>query len=155
MVKLTDLKSKIALALEKIGTTNGTKPPQSQDPIDEQLHEYNVSAMGESYFKKRRELAKKALLKAFGPQNEQRLTKARARVARDEIAEHVMLISGQFFALDGHVKNGASYVDMNELRVELLKHLDHETVDKIMTNCTKRREPSVTYSVMDATEASV
>lgn len=148
-MSVKDIKSRIAAAFEKIGHTNGTTPPDTQDPLDRALHEYNVCAMGESHFKKRREIAKKKLEKIIGEDGLSRLARARAQVAKNELAVHVLVASSHVYSLDVHVKNGASYLDDKALRVELMKMLDSDKVEQLWAKHTKRRDPSCTYGVLE------
>lgn len=143
------LKAKIAKALEKIGTTNGTAPRESQDPLDAVLHEYNVSSTIRGIGEKRYETAKKALVAALTPAQIEKLDKAINTVAKVQVSENIGLANAANHTLNAAVNNGATYLDTAKLRVKLLKTMPTDQVDKLFEDCMDRRAPTVTYKVTE------
>lgn len=145
------IKQKLFAALDKVGKTNGTACPNSQDPAVPLLHEYFVATDGEAYFKKRRDVAKKALEKELSGPLKKKLEKAIAAVRETEVADTCTLIETGPYVLSVDVKNGASFIDMGELKVALMR--DHKmnatTVEALFEKCTKRREPSKGWRVIE------
>lgn len=143
------LKAKINAALSKIGTTNGTAPKQSQDPLDALAHEYNVASSIVSIAEKRKEIAKKALLDGLSETATKALNDKKAAVAKTEVSDNVDLGSGAHNSISAQVKIGASYLDVAALRVELKKYMPTDDVDKMFEAATKRRDPSVTINITE------
>lgn len=145
------MRVKLQKVLDKIGTTNGTAPETSQDPNDAIMHEYNVCTIAASYFDKRREKAKTALLNSLSIDGQSMLENTVKVVNNTEQSSHVLLSQGQYHDLDAHVKTGASYLDEAVLRVEMLKLMPTDVVERIFASARKRRSPSVTYNVIEKT----
>ncbi len=141
------LKAKVAQALEKIGTTNGTAPKQSQDPMDKLAHEYNVASQMSSYAEKRKELAKDALVKALSPDEAQRLDKARAGVRKTEVGDTITVVHAANHTVSAQIKNGPTFLDTKALTVDLMKMLGSDEAEKLIDKHTKRRDPSVTWII--------
>lgn len=148
---MKDFKKKITDALERIGRTNGQQPPVSQDPIDQVIHEYRVATLAESYFKKRREIAKATLSDAVG-ENNTRLQEAVDKVRTSELGTAVTLAQGQYYGLTAQIKNGATFLNTSKLKVELLKKMDTDAVARLWQKCTERRNPSVTFVATEGDE---
>lgn len=142
-------KIKLAKALDKIGVSNGTAPPESQDTVDALIHEYNICTIGESYFKKRRENAKKLLLKSIGHDAAGRIDEAKDSVKKTEITSTVHVCKGQWYSLEAQVKNGASFLDVAALRVSLKKTFPSADVDAAFEAAQDRRDPSVTLTAVE------
>lgn len=146
---MSDIRAKVNKALEAIGTKNGTAPPESQDPLDAFAHEYGICSQGMSYFDKRRDNAKKALLSGLGPAGNKKLQATKAHVAETEVKQDIEVGRGQFYIVLAEVKTGASYLDEAALRVELLKKMKKEEVDALIFGATRRRDPSVSLKVVE------
>lgn len=146
------LKAKIASALAKIGTVNGTAPEASQDPFDAVAHEYNVAGTLRSISEKRYDLAKVELVKSLSGGAKLKLGSTVTVVGKSEVSDTIKLIDAQNHSLSAQVKIGASYLDVDALRVELKKTMTTEQVDKLFEKHTKRRNPSVTYIVSETSD---
>lgn len=146
---MSNTKAKIVAALEKIGHANGHAAPASQDPMDAVLHEYNVTSIGETHFKKRRDAAKELLIKTMGADAVSKLDDKKAEVKKLETSTSVQLASASSYALAAQIKIGASFLDTQKLKVELLKKMSAVEVEALIEKCTDRRDPSVTYNVTE------
>src|SRR5687768_17417195 len=116
---MSELKPKLFAALDKIGKTNGHNVPDSQDTVTACLHEYHVATLAESYFKKRREVAKKVLEKQLTAPQIKKIEKAVSSVVDTQIGLPVEIIQSEHYNLQIELKNGATFVDMQKLKVEL------------------------------------
>lgn len=149
---MTTLQLSVNKALEKIGTTNGTAPPNTQDQLDLAAHEYGIAAVGASYFDKAKTAGKKKLLDAIGTLGNNKIAKAKARVVASGSGEDVHVAGGQFYEVIAELKNGASYLDTDGLKIELLKKFKSSEIDALWAKHTKRRDPSVSFKILDNTE---
>lgn len=145
------IKQKLFAVLDKIGNTNGHSCPESQDPAVPLLHEYFIATDGEAYFKKRREVAKKKLEKELSAPLKKKLDKHVADVKETEVADTCTLTETEHYVLSVDVKNGASYVDMADLKVMLMREhkMNATAVEALIEKCTKRREPSKGWRVVE------
>lgn len=144
---MSELRAKVMAALDKIGHVNGTKPPESQDPLDGVAYEYMIASAGSSYFDKRKKNALEALQAQLIGQPAAKLLKTITRVTENGIKEDVDLAKGQMTSVMAEVKSGASYVDIDALRVALKKKMKTSEVDQLFLEVTKKRSPSVGYRV--------
>ena len=133
------LRAAVNKALEAIGTKNGTAPKESQE-------------MGASFFDKRKDLTKDALLGVLSPKGHKDLQKVRQTVAETEVKQDVELGRGQFFAINAEIKTGASYLDEAALRVAMLKKFKQSDIDKMFAEARKRRDPSVSIRIVELGE---
>lgn len=145
------VKQALFASLDKVGNTNGHASPQSQDPIVPYLHEYYVTTLGESYFKKRRENAKKELNKRLTEVQLTKLKKAADEVAKNQVADTCALVESDHYMLNVEIKNGASYFDVATLKVRLMRDykMDATEVEAIIESCTLRRDPSQSWQVVE------
>ncbi len=143
------LKAKVNAALEKIGTTNGTAAKPSQDPADKAAHEYNVASQMASYADKRKDNAKKALLDVLSEAASAKLEAAKKQVIKTEVSDKVTIIDSEHHVVVAAVNNGASFLDVDSLKVALLKKMTSDEVNALFEANTKRRAPSVTYGVSE------
>lgn len=149
---MTTLQIKVNKALEKIGVSNGTGVPDSQDALDHAAHALGVANVGASYFEKAKKAAKVGLDHALGEANKSKLKKALDRVAKTGIKEDLEVGRGQVYAVQAEVKNGASYLDIDALRVELMTTMKTAEVMALFERHTKRRDPSISYKVVETSE---
>jgi hypothetical protein len=149
---MTTLQIKVNKALEKIGVANGTNPPDSQDALDKAAHMYGVAAVGASFFDKAKKQAKINLEQAFGEAAKTKLKKAMDRVAKTEVKEDLELGRGQVYAVQAEIKNGASFLDIDALRVELMTKMKTDDVMALFERHTKRRDPSLSFKVVESSE---
>jgi hypothetical protein len=143
------LKAKISAALNKIGTTNGTAPKPSQDPLDALAHEYNVASAIFSIAEKRKEVAKASLLAGLSEQNKEALEKRKQMVQKTNISDGIDLGIGAHNSVSAVVKIGGSFLNEAKLRVEMKKTMSSDEVDKLFASCTERRAPSVTIQITE------
>lgn len=145
------IKAKLFGALDKIGNTNGHASPASQDPAVPALHEYFVATHGEAYFKKRRDAAKKALDGVLSDQQKKKLTAAVTGVKQNEVADTCTLVETDPYVLSVDVKNGASFLDVQQLKVTLMREhkMDATKVEALIESCTNRRDPSQSWKVVE------
>lgn len=144
------LKASLNSILEKLGRDGPTAPRPSQDNVDAAAHEYNVAAFISSYGDKRKDLAKKALVSALGPATAQKLVDEQESVANNEISNTIELAVAAHHSVSAQVKIGATYLDTQSLKVELMKKMKAVEVDALFERHTKRRTPSVTYVVSES-----
>lgn len=138
-------------ALDKIGKTNGHNVPASQDPITAALHEYHATTLAESYFKKRREVAKNKLLKDLSDVQRKKVEKAIADTKKNEQGTAVTLIDSEHYNLTLKPRVGGAFLDEAKLRNELMTthKMKHEVVEKLFADCQDRREPALSYEVTE------
>lgn len=134
------LKARIAKDLAAIGND----APPSQDALDGAIYDYYVASTLSSMIDKRKEVAKKALLSTLAESATAELEAVKQSVAASELSDDVDLGAGQHFSVSAQVKIGASYLDVDSLRVELKKTMPTDKVDALFARHTKRRAPSVT-----------
>jgi hypothetical protein len=149
---VTTLQIKVNKALEKIGVSNGTNPPDSQDAVDLAAHKYGCAAVGSSFFEKAKKQAKAELEQALGLSANAKLTKAMSRVLKNEVKEDIELARGAVYAVQAEVKNGATFLDLDALRVELKMKMKSDEVDALFARHTSRRAPSVSFKILEASE---
>lgn len=149
---MTTLQIKVNRALDKIGVANGTNPPESQDAIDAAAHKYGIAAVGASYFDKAKRAAKVELEQTLGVSVNAKLLKAIQRVAKNEVKEDVELARGQVYAVQAEIKNGATFLDLDALRVELKMKMKSNEVDELFARHSSRRAPSVSFKILEASE---
>lgn len=145
------IKQKLFAALDKIGKTNGHGVPTSQDPSVPLIHEYHVTTLAESYFKKRRENAKKSLEKALTAPQKKLLEDGVVSVKKNEVADSVTLGETDPYILSVDVKTGASFLDVQQLKVALMREhkMDATKVEALIESCTDRRDPSQSWKVTE------
>lgn len=149
---MAEFNIRINAALAKIGKTNGTAPPDTQDALDLAAHRYGVAAIGSSFFEKEKKEAKSVLISALQPATHNRLSKAVKRVVDTGVKDDLELARGQHYAVSIEIKNGATYLDDASLRVELLKKMKSTEVDALFDRHRKRRDPTVSYKVLEITD---
>lgn len=145
------VKQALFASLDKVGNTNGHACPQSQDPIVPYLHEYYVATLGESYFKKRRDNAKKELNKQLTDVQLSKLKKVVDDVSKSRVANTCALVESDHYTLNVDIKNGASYFDVATLKVRLMRDykMDATEVEALIESCTLRRDPSQSWQVVE------
>lgn len=145
------VKTNAMSAFDKIGRTGNTACPDNQDPLVSVAHEYHVCTMGESYFKKRREDAKKKLVSSMSPKQSKELVTCVAGVKQNEVADTITLAETAPYIVAVDVKNGASFVDMAALKVTMARKLKLKMteVEAIIEECTDRREPAQSWKIIE------
>lgn len=145
------IKDAVMKALDKIGNTNGHSAPQSQDQIVAVIHDYHVATIGESYFKARRDKAKKLLEKSIGVDTSDKLTKEIASVKRNQQGSTVEAFTTDPYSVQIELKNGASYLDVAKLKVTLARKfkLTTDQIEELIEESTDRRDPSQSWKVTE------
>lgn len=147
-----NLQEPMEKALDVVAQLRATAPEKSQDPLDGAAHEYNVAAFIASYGDARKKKAKDGLVRALGEQGASLLRSTKDGVADSEISENVELGVSKFHSVTAQVKIGASYLDIDGLRVELMKKMNSLEVDALFERHMRRRDPSVTYIIGETRE---
>lgn len=145
------IKEAVNKALEKIGHHNGHGVPTTQDPMVPLVHEYNVATQGESYFKARREKAKKELTKSLTDVQNEAIATAVKETKKLGTGKSVSIVETDPYILSVETKKGASFLDTQKLKVELLtKHkMTMTDVDALIERCTGERDPSQSWKVTE------
>lgn len=148
---MSQLKAKLFAALDKIGNQNGHACPESQDPADALIHEYNVTTQAESYFKKRRDNAKAALEKALTDDGKKKLLKSVVSVKTNETPDTCTVIDAAHYSLVVDVKNGASFLDVAALKNAMARKLKMQMteVEAMFEAATDRREPTQSWKAIE------
>lgn len=144
------IKLDVTKAFDAIGSEI-VKAPESQDKINTIVHEYNVATIGESYWKKRREVAKKALEKSFTPVQLKAISDAVLRTKTDEVGDTVNIVETSHNILVLKTKNGATFLDEASLRIVMMRQLklDATQVDAILEKARDRRDPTKSFEVVE------
>lgn len=147
----TEFKPSLYKALDNVGKTNGHNVPSSQDPITGALHEYHVTTLAESYFKKRRDIAKKKLLEGLSDVQKKKIDKAINDTKANGVGTQVTLVDSEHYGLQLKPKSGASFLDETKLRNELMTthKMKADVVQKLFESCMDRREPALSYEVTE------
>lgn len=153
------LKAALNAALEQLGADlkltpkeletvyRSVQPEPSQDTLDGAAHEYNVSAFIASYGEARKKKAKDRLYKALGEPGRALLDKTSAEVKANELSDTIELGVAQNHSVSAQVKIGATYLDVDGLKVDLMKKMKTIEVEALIERHTRRRDPSVTLVV--------
>lgn len=144
------VKLSVTKVFDDIGDKNNA-PPDSQDKANNLVHEYNIATVAESYWKKRRENAKKKLEFSFTPVQNKAISDAVLRTKTDEVGDTVNIIETSHNILVLETKNGATYLDEAELRVIMMRKLKMNAteVDALLEKARFRRDPTKSYKVVE------
>lgn len=146
--EFSEMRSKLMGALSRIGLNNGHACPQTMSNIDPILHEYIVATDGESFFKKRRDAAKEALMSVT---NNADLNDAMADVIKNDApTSGVVLAVGGAYKCVADVKRPVEALNKVKLRRLLINDakLSATAVDALFERATDVRKPAVTYKVV-------
>lgn len=145
------IKAAVIKALDRVGYHNGHSCPTSDKNHIGFIHEYHVATIGEAYFKKRRELAKKNLEDIINDDARSSLDTAIKRVIKTEVGESVTIEEADPYILSVELKNGASFLDVPALKVTLMREhkMSATEVEALIEKCTKRRDPSKGWKVQE------
>lgn len=140
------MRSKLMGALARIGTNNGHACPQSLSNIDPVLHEYLVATDGASFFSKRRDAAKEALLSVA---DTEAINDAKARATKLDAGENDVLIAqGEVYRATVDVKRPAERLDRGKLRKALLAEgMTVETIEKVLDRSMTKQSPAVSIKI--------
>lgn len=137
-------------AMEKIGREGKHAAPTSQDPADALLHEYDVATIGESYFKKRREKAKGAMLVVVSPEGNKRIDDAVQKTKLLEQGQTLVVLETQHFTMNLTTKNGATFFDDTAFINSLIRQgVAREVISKALEEGAKRRDPTMSYTIAE------
>lgn len=123
----------------------------SEEPLvgnDIPLKEYLVAHMGSSFFDKKKEQAKKELLKINKVQHI--VDNGKREVYQLGQTQRYIALSGRKYCLDLQIRVGASLLDQDKLR-GLLRHrgLKSDEVDSIIEESKVKQQPAVIFGVSD------
>jgi hypothetical protein len=140
------LLTKVIAAFGKIGSSNGTSAPASQDPADTILHELFVADMLKSISAKRRDAALNAAKELI---DASRVEETIAYSAKHKLKNSCVLLQSPHYNLRLDTKSPASTFDKAKL-VTLLRTQHSFTEDqcaKLLEACSKDSKPAETYTV--------
>lgn len=144
--RVDNLSSKIQLAMEKIGTTNGTAPLPSQDPVDKSLHEYYVAKIGEAYFKKRSEKALEAIERDGGAKLSKDIEQIVADTIKQDMKQSATLIVGQNYTLTLETRKPSNSLKREKLVINLSKAgWKMEKIEKLLEDSSEPQSPPKTF----------
>jgi hypothetical protein len=149
MADFKGMASALQKAMKTIGRNNGTKVPESQDPLDAVLHEYYVSKMGEKVFGDRAKEAKDEMLKSITEDTKDRINAILASTKKNNAGEGAIVGGGQFYVLDFSTRRGSVRLDPAALKVRLAVdyNIKMEDIEKLFEECSVQDEPTKIYSV--------
>lgn len=133
MTVLANIKSKIATAFEKIGRTNGTAQPTTEDNTFALAYEYYCADQLAAMAAKRKEQAKAACEQAG-------LLEHAAIIGSTEVT-----YDSDFLTISARTATPTTGVDKTVLQNELVKALGAEKAQKVMKAVIKTNKPAVTY----------
>jgi len=136
-MSLVDKKALAIKNFNKLGVSNGTAPPESEDNRFSIAYEYFIADALASVAAKRKELAKAAALEAgvLGDKEEQ----------KEGNSYNVFDSSGLFIV--ARVATAVKALDKTKLQSELIKEVGGEKASKIIEAATKTNKPAITYIV--------
>lgn len=140
------LLTKVISAFGKIGSSNGTSPPASQDPADVILHELFVADMLKSIAGKRRDAALNAAKELV---DASRVEETIAYSAKHKLKNSCVLLQSSYYNLRLDTKSPASTFDKAKL-VTILRteySLTEAQCAKLIETCTKDSKPAESYTV--------
>lgn len=148
------LVDKLKTTLDGLGSTERTKPMNSNNPNDAILHEFRVAQYLRTYGEKRYEKAKKALKKTLSERLTDAIQDAMSKVIKLSNPKTVALLDAEHHHLSALVNPGASYLDSEGLKLALkLKYMDdQDEIEKLFVKHTKRYSPTTTYIVANKLE---
>lgn len=141
-------KLKLHSLLAAVGTKNGLAPPESQDPIDAQLHELLIADEMRAFSNKRYDIAKKAVL---ANQNvEQDAEEVSALATKTNSKSVVTSARGQHYQLIVSANAPARSIDATKLCTELLAlGVKQALIDKALEKARKVASPAKSFEVVD------
>jgi hypothetical protein len=141
------LKQNIHNALHKIGSSNGTAQPTSQDPANGMLHELYVAGEMRTYANKRYDVAKgdvenlEAVVKA--------VDRARKFAIKNEAKTSEMAIDTQDYTLSIDCNAPSSRLDAKKLCTLLsAAGVSKDVIDKAVEGATVQSAPATSYKVI-------
>ena len=139
-----DFASTVQKALDKIGRSNGTAPPKSQDPADEKLHMYYIDKIAESFFKKR---AEQSLIEcAEHLQAHQHVVDSAKKLKKKQEST---ICQTENYIMTFSANTPANRFSQEKLRVLLAKRgWPKDQVDELMEAAMDTNEPAKSYKVI-------
>jgi hypothetical protein len=141
--------TKLVKALDKIGVSNGSKAPDSQDPMDKLLHEYSVAATGATYFDKRKKRAREDIENAFDTLTRDNVSALKNEVITNGVAQRTTLVHASVYQLNTTIRGSGRMIDDKLMRVALLKRMNMDEVEKVMAEGSRDKAPTVIFEVME------
>ena len=141
--------SALQKSLEKIGRTNGSSPPDSQDPVDTYMHHMYVDKLGEKFFKDQAAKSKVALLAQGGELVDQKIESILAQTIKSNTGTSSIILNGQYYALEYTTRRPAMRVNVDKVKNTLMiKHgFSQEDVVQLMEDCSEPSKPTEIFSV--------
>lgn len=143
------MNSALQKSLEKIGRTNGSAPPSSQDPIDELMHYYWADKLGEKFFKDSADRSKTNLIAAGGEVTAQKIKMMMDSTAKNMQGESGIIMQGAHYSLSLQTRKPAMKLNTQKLRTKLT--VDHkipvDVLEKLFEECSEPGNPTQIYSV--------
>lgn len=137
--------SNLQTALHLLGREGDFAPPKSQDPADRVLHEYFVTDMAASLFKKRREDAKEAVIAQASQDVVQRVI---AGAVKQNAMQTETIASTEHYTAVFKAAKPVEAVDNKKFVTELIKLGVHqETIDDALNAATLTRDPAKTLVI--------
>lgn len=134
--RAAEVLGKVQMAFERIGKTNSLKCPPSTDNVAPEAWEYMVASVLASQAKKRAEKAKERAFEVgiLGDPDY-------AKPSPGEV-----VFDGTHVIITRQVKNPSNSLNKTKLRVELLKRMPEEEVDKIIEAATVPAKPAKVFT---------
>ena len=142
----TTLLTKVIAAFGKIGSSNGTSAPASQDPADAMLHELFIADMLKSIATKRRDAALNAAKELV---DASRIEETIAYSAKHQLKNSCVLLQSPHYNLRLDTKSPASSFDKAKL-VTILRtqhEFTEQQCEQLIAACSKSSKPAETYTV--------
>ena len=136
-MSLVDKKALAIKNFNKLGTSNGTAKPESEDNRFSIAYEYFIADALASVAAKRKDIAKAAALEAgvLGDKDEQKEGNSYSVYSSDGLS------------IVARVATAVERLDKTALMNELVKHLGAEKAAHIMSAASKTNKPAITYIV--------
>jgi hypothetical protein len=141
--------SNLQKSLEKIGRTNGSAPPESQDPLDKLLHYYFVDKTGEKFFKDQAAQSKSLAIAQGGEYVDQIIQGILRDTIKNNRGESSIIAAGQFYGLEYTTRKPAMRVNVDKIKTQLMiKHgFSQEDVAKLIEECSEASKPTEIFAV--------
>lgn len=149
------LVDKLKVTLDNLGSTERTKPMESNNALDAILHEFRTAQFIRTYGEKRYDKAKDKLKKALSEGIKLSITNAMNKVIKLKATQNVALAEAEHHVLTAQVNPGTPYLDQPLLKLKLSEHLDANTIEKLFADCTKSYSPTTTYIVANKLEPPI
>ena len=139
-----DFASTVQKALDKIGRSNGTAPPKSQDPADEKLHMYYIDKIAESFFKKR---AEQSLIECA--EHLQSHTNVIEAAKKKKSKQEAVICQTENYTMSFSTNTPARRFSQEKLKIKLAKMgWPKAQIDELIEASMDTNEPAKSYKVI-------